>query len=126
MPEPESRQVFRPHIVKLSEYFESIHQVGLLRGRGLKVVGINTDGTEVVVGGGGGKGDAGAVLPESAACWNTAGVRLYPGRNGVGEGNRYRRLLKIERCGKNGASCEYIFIPPLTFVLAFDRKAQTR
>ncbi len=70
------RQVFRPHIVEVCEYFESVHQISLLGWRGLKAVRVYAYGAEVVVGGGGGKGFPRGVLPEFAACGHPTGVGL--------------------------------------------------
>jgi hypothetical protein len=122
----------RSYIVKLAEHLESVHQVSLLSRRGLEIVGINTNGTKAVVEGGSHKGSGCAVFPEFTSGGNTAGMSFHARRNGVGEGNRYRRLLEIKGCGKNGSQLGILVFfghvlvsnPDLAFVLAFDVEAE--
>ena len=63
----DERDVFFSDVAKLAENSQRIAQIDLLAGRWLQIVGIDANGAQTVVGGGGGKGSVRGVLPKAAA-----------------------------------------------------------
>jgi len=98
------RQVFRPHVTQLPQHFERIHQIGLLRGRRLQAMCVDSDRAVVVIARRRCKGGCGSIFPEAASSRHAATMRGYPGRQRVGKRESHRRLLQIERRSQSGGN----------------------